>query len=246
MTAMGEPARALDELRRPTASAARARTADATGLAVVSQRAATQALINPVRRTILQSLATPGSATTVAEAIGKPRQLVNYHLRVLERAGLVEEVGQRPRRGLTERIVRATAAHYLVAPDAIAQLSGSPAETGDRFSATYQVAVAARTIREVAALASLARQAGKRLTTLNLDTEVCFASPADREAFANELVTSVNQVVAKYHRAHARHGRPYRLFMGAHPVYQPEAAPASPPRHTAAARRPRTRKRVRT
>ena len=32
---------------------------------------------------------------------------------MLEKAGLVEEVGTRQRRGLTERLVRATAAHYL-------------------------------------------------------------------------------------------------------------------------------------
>ena len=156
---MAATAHALDQRDRPL-SAAEADNSAATGLAVVSQAAAASALLNPLRRAILQTLAAPGSATTVAESIGEPRQLVNYHLRVLERAGLVEEVGQRQRRGLTERLVRATAAHYLISPDAIAHLGSTPEEAGDRFSATYQVAVAARTIREGAALAELARRAG--------------------------------------------------------------------------------------
>jgi len=199
---------------------------------VVSQRDAAGALLNPLRRSILKALAAPGSATTVADTIGTPRQLVNYHLRVLERAGLVEEVGTRQRRGLTERLVRATAAHYLVSPDAIAQLGGSTADVSDRFSATYQVAVAARTIREVAALASLARKAGQRLTTLSLDTEIRFATPAARAAFGDELVETVNNLVAKYHDATATNSRAYRLFAGAHPVYHP--APTDRP---AAARR---------
>ena len=226
---MATPARSLDPpapngARRP-ARRAGARTEAASGLAVVSQSDAASALLNPLRRNILQALAAPGSATTVADAIGSPRQLVNYHLRVLEKAGLVEEVGTRQRRGPTERLVRATAAHYLVSPDAIAELGGSTADVSDRFSATYQVAVAARTIREVAALAAMARDAGKRLTTLSLDTEISFATPAARAAFGDELVATINRLVAKYHDGTATHGRTYRLFAGAHPVFRSTDAP---------------------
>jgi DNA-binding transcriptional ArsR family regulator len=187
---------------------------------VVRERAAQGALQHPLRRRILETLAAPGSATTVAGSLDVPRQLVNYHLRVLEKAGLVEEVGSRRKRGLTERLVRATAAHYVMSPDAV----GAPATTRDAFSSTYQVAVAARTIREVAALAALARDAGKRLTTLTLDTEIRFASPADREAFGNELVGTIQTLVARYHSSTAPNGRSYRLFAGAHPVYLPPSA----------------------
>lgn len=223
---MGTPAHSLDPNFTRPETGVDGSASSATGLAVVNHADAAGALLNPLRRSILTALAAPGSATTVADAIGARRQLVNYHLRVLERAGLVEEVGQRQRRGLTERLVRATAAHYLVAPDAMAQLGGSPEDVSDRFSASYQVAVAARTIREVAALAALARKAGKPLTTISLDTEVCFESPAAREAFGNELVASINRIVAKYHHATPTNGRRYRLFAGAHPVYHP--APPEP------------------
>jgi len=226
---MANVARSLDspegDAAPTTGRRAAARTGTASGLAVVSQSDAAGALLNPLRRNILQALASPGSATTVAETLETPRQLVNYHLRVLEKAGLVEEVGTRQRRGLTERLVRATAAHYLVSPDAIAQLGGSPADVSDRFSATYQVAVAARTIREVAALAALARKAGKRLTTLSLDTEISFATPAARAAFADELVAAINGLAAKYHHPTATNGRTYRLFAGVHPVYRSPEMP---------------------
>ena len=242
---MGAPAHSLDvDLTSTSGPEASPDGPSATGLAVVNQHDAASALLNPLRRNILTALAAPGSASTVAEALGTPRQLVNYHLRVLERAGLVEEVAQRQRRGLTERIVRATAAHYLVSPDAIAQLGGSTEDVSDRFSATYQVAVAARTIREVAALAKLAREAGKPLTTLSLDTQVCFETPAAREAFGNELVATINALVRKYHRAlpAGKTGRTYRLFAGAHPIYQP----ADPPASSTTGGRRRTKKTART
>jgi len=110
---MTAPTRSLDSPAPGHETGSRRRATEharaASGLAVVSQRDAAGALLNPLRRSILKALAAPGSATTVADTIGTPRQLVNYHLRVLERAGLVEEVGTRQRRGLTERLVRATA-----------------------------------------------------------------------------------------------------------------------------------------
>ena len=51
----------------------------------------------------------PASATEVAARLGESRQRVNYHVRALERGGLVELVEERARRGCTERVVRATA-----------------------------------------------------------------------------------------------------------------------------------------
>jgi DNA-binding transcriptional ArsR family regulator len=206
-----------------------------SGLAVVERGDAAGALLDPTRRRILELLQAPGSATTVAHDLGLSRQRVNYHVRALERAGLVEEVGRRARRGLEERVVRATAAHYLISPDALGALGATPTEVTDRFSATYQVAVAARTIKEVAALSALARKAGKRLTTLTLDTEVRFGTPAAREAFANELVETVTRLAARYHDQTSPGGRAYRFVAHAHPVFQPGAAqagetpPARPP-----------------
>jgi DNA-binding transcriptional ArsR family regulator len=155
----------------------------------------------------------------VASALGLSRQRVNYHVRALERAGLVEEVERRARRGLEERIVRATAAHYVIAPQTLGSLGEADQPSRrDRFSATFQVAVAARTIRELADLSERARASGKRLSTLTVDTTVRFATPAAREAFANDLVHAVNTLVARYHDDLAADGRTYRLFAAAHPV----------------------------
>jgi DNA-binding transcriptional ArsR family regulator len=179
-------------------------------------------VLDATRRRILERLREPASATEVARALGLPRQRVNYHVRELEKLGLVEEVARRRRRGLEERIVRATARHWLISPEAIGSLGADPARIQDRFSATYQVAVAARTIREVGHLMELAREAGKALPTLTVDTELRFRTPAERDAFAQELVALVSGVVARYHDGEAAEGRSYRLFLGAHPVYRPE------------------------
>ena len=71
-------------------------------LVVVDDPETAACLLDPKRARVLAELAEPGSATSVAAAIGLSRQQVNYHLRALEAQGLVVEVGTRPRRGLTE------------------------------------------------------------------------------------------------------------------------------------------------
>ena len=79
-------------------------------VAVIEDPAAAEAALDPARARLLAQLAEPRSATMLAAAAGLPRQKVNYHLRTLERHGLVELVEERRKGNVTERLVRATAA----------------------------------------------------------------------------------------------------------------------------------------
>ena len=93
---------------------------------VIDDPGAAITALDPVRARILRQLVEPGSATTVAHELGLSRQKANYHLRALESHGLVTLVEERPRRGMTERIVQATARAYLVAPDALGHDATDP------------------------------------------------------------------------------------------------------------------------
>lgn len=184
---------------------------------VIEEAPVAVAALDPVRSAVLAALAEPGSATTVARQLGLPRQKVNYHLRTLERYGLVELVEQRPRRGLTERVLQATARGYVVSPDALGRNGADPART-DRLSTRYLIAVAARLVHEVGLLARRAEAAGRSLATLTVDTEIRFASAADRAAFTAELTDAVTSLVSRYHDEAAPGGRPHRLVVAAHPL----------------------------
>jgi predicted ArsR family transcriptional regulator len=183
---------------------------------VIDEPAAAMAALDPVRARILAVLREPGSSTTVAAALGLPRQQVNYHLRTLERHGLVRVVEHRPKRGLTERVMIATARTYVVAPSTLGESAADPRRT-DRLSTRYLIAVAARMVGEVADLARRADQAGKPLSTMAIDTEIRFASATDRAAFTAELTATVTTLAAKYHDERAPRGRWHRLVVAAHP-----------------------------
>jgi DNA-binding transcriptional ArsR family regulator len=174
-------------------------------------------LLRPLRTRILEELAEPQSASGIARRFSVARQKINYHLKELEKEGLVELVEERRSGNCVERIVRATARAYFVSAEALGSLAHGALEATDRFSAAYVVAVAARTIRELAGLRSAADEAGKRLATLTLETEIKFASAHDRAAFADELAKSIAHLTAKYHHADAPRGRIHRVLAFAYP-----------------------------
>ena len=185
---------------------------------VIDDPAAAVAALEPLRARLLAELARPGSASTLAGRVGLTRQRVNYHLRTLEAHGLVKLVREQRRRGLTERVMQASAAAYVVSPGALGQAAVAPERTSDRLSASYLVALAARVVREVGDLVRGAGRAGKRLATLSLDTQVSFRSAADRAKFTRELTDAVSGLVARYHDADAPGGRAYRVIAAAHPL----------------------------
>ncbi|WP_199440285.1 ArsR/SmtB family transcription factor [Umezawaea beigongshangensis] len=191
-------------------------------MAVIDDPEAAEVSLDPVRARLLAELSEPGSATTLAERVGPTRQKVDYHLRTLERHGLVELVEERRRGNFTERVLRATAASYVISPSALAAVEPDPARSPDQLSARWLLAVAARLVRDVGELITGAAGARERVATFALDGEVRFASAADRAAFAEELAGAVTSLVSKYHDESAAGGRAHRIVVAVHPTARRE------------------------
>jgi DNA-binding transcriptional ArsR family regulator len=189
---------------------------------VIEDPAAAEVSLDPVRSRLLAELAEPGSATTLAAKVGLPRQKVNYHLRTLEKHGLVELAEERRKGNMTERIMQATAASYVISPAALSAVQPDPERAPDRLSARWLLAVASRLVQDVGTLLTGSAKAGKRVATFAMDGEVRFASPADRAAFADELTAAVNHLVGKYHDEHAQGGRAHRVIVAVHPSIKKE------------------------
>jgi DNA-binding transcriptional ArsR family regulator len=205
----------------PTAPATSA-VASERGLQLVDEMGRAVLLVDPERRRLVDALRDePDSATGLARRLGDTRQRLNYHLRVLEDAGLVELHEERLRGNCTERVLRVAARRFVVDPGAVGDLPAEPRDAGDGFSATYFVAVAARAIREVVGLKARAEAEGKRLATATLDLRVSLGSPRDFKALVDDLACAVAEVAARHHRD-VPGARPYRILAGLHP------APADP------------------
>ena len=121
-------------------------------VAVIDDPAAAEATLDPMRAQLLAALAEPGSATTLAAKAGVSRQRLNYHLRALERHGLVELVEERRKGNCTERVLRATAASYVISPAAFSAVAPDPARSPDQVSARWMLALAGQLVRDVGEL----------------------------------------------------------------------------------------------
>lgn len=184
---------------------------------MIEDPAAAEASLDPMRTRLLAELAEPGSATMLAARVGLARQKVNYHLRTLERHGLVELVEERRKGNVTERVLQATAAAYVISPVALAAVQPDPARSPDRLSARWLLALASKLVRDVGLLLTASAKARQRVATFAIDGEVRFASAADRAAFAEELAGAVTSLVARYHDESAAGGRTHRVVVAVHP-----------------------------
>src|ERR1700687_3193393 len=193
-------------------------------VAVIEDASAAEVSLDPIRARMLAELAEPHTATTLAARLGLARQTVNYHVRTLERHGLVELVEERRKGNVTERLLQAAAASYVISPAALAAVAPDPARAPDRLSARWLLALAAQLVRDVGDLITGAARAQKKLTTFAMDGRVRFASAADRGAFTGELVQAVSSLVAKYHDEQAEGGREHHLVVAVHPDVTASAA----------------------
>src|SRR5918992_698895 len=99
---------------------------------VIEDPAAAVVALDPVRSRLLAALVEPGSASTLAARVGLARQKVNYHLHALEAHGLVRIAEERRWGGLTERVLVATAASYVISPAALGASAADPGRLADR------------------------------------------------------------------------------------------------------------------
>ena len=172
------------------------------------------ALLKPLRLRILAAASQPASATTIAATLGMSRQAVNYHVRVLARAGFLHRAGRQRKRGLVEQRYIVTARAFVLAPDVLGPLSPEPAPEADKLSAAYLMTLSGVVQKEVGRAWKDAR--GKTVPVLAMDSEIRFESAAQRAAFAAALTEAVTRVVAEHKSTST--GRRYRLVLGCYPI----------------------------
>ncbi|MFT3697796.1 MAG: helix-turn-helix domain-containing protein [Kofleriaceae bacterium] len=194
-----------------------------SSVALVSDAAKARAALSPVRRELLERLREPGSASSLAAQLDLPRQKLAYHLRVLEEAGLVRLVEERQRRGFVERVLVATADTFVLDPELVQPAEQRAVNAQDRHASEHLVTTAATLVRDVARMREAADREGKRLLTLTIEAELAFSTPADFDAFSEQLSDAITALAKRYTSSPLRKGRKYRLVAAAHPAVQTKA-----------------------
>lgn len=173
------------------------------------------ALLKPLRLEILRRLTEPRSCPELARALGESTQKINYHVRVLEEAGLVERVGDRRVRGLVEGVYRAQAGSYWLSPDLVGRIGGER-RARDRFSLGFVLSLAEEMQGDLARLS--AEGEGAELPTLGLSAQIEFRGADERAAFMEELQEAISALAVRYGAAAGQaEGDPFRLVLACYP-----------------------------
>jgi DNA-binding transcriptional ArsR family regulator len=175
-----------------------------------------QALTHPVRVRMLDLLRDAQSAASVARVLGEPRQKVNYHLKELERGGLVRSAGERRKGNMTEQLYQAVAGTFLVSPRVAWTDRRRGAALQDQVSLAALVGLGERLQRDAAELLDRAAFDGTEVASASVEVELSFADAAARIAFMTEYLTALGPLLKKY-GATGRAGAPYRLVLAVYP-----------------------------
>jgi DNA-binding transcriptional ArsR family regulator len=181
-----------------------------------------QALTHPVRVRMLDLLREAQSAAAVARAIGEPRQKVNYHLKELERGGLVRAAGERRKGNMTEQLYQSVAGTFLVSPRVAWTDRRRGAALQDQASLAALVDLGERLQRDAAELLDHAAFDGRQISSASVEVEVSFADDTARSRFMTEYLEALGPLLEKY-GAKRRAGAPFRLALAVYPDPNAEA-----------------------
>ncbi|MAE94219.1 MAG: ArsR family transcriptional regulator [Deltaproteobacteria bacterium] len=172
------------------------------------------ALAHPVRASILEALRTPDTAAGIARTFGRSRQYVSYHLKELERVGLVQHTGERRKGNFVEQLYEATARRFVVSSRFASNPERLASVFRDQVSLSQLSDLGERLQRDAAGLVDLAARQDEEIPSATVEAELRFADDDARAAFLAEYVDILKSLLAKYGGAE---GEPYRVALATYP-----------------------------
>lgn len=182
---------------------------------VLDRPDAIAAATHPVRAAILDAMRVPSTAAEVARAIGQSRQNVAYHVRELEKVGLLRHVGERQKGNFVEQTYEAVGATFVISPTSTwGDRDRRAAALAEQLSLSALFETGQRLQRDSAQLLDRAAFDGDEVPSASVVTDLRFASEEARSAFLREYTEALTALVRKHG---SRRGDPYRLVLAAYP-----------------------------
>lgn len=173
------------------------------------------ALLNPLRAELLALMKEPVSAAEIARGMGETAQRINYHLKALEKVGLARRVGTRQVRNLVEVLYQALAKTFVIA-DSLGFQPLAAQQMRDQGSLAHLVTMSDRMKRDALRLMEQSDKE-EQVPSASLASKVRLADERQREAFINEYVALVEQLVRKYEAAAADGTCDFQLLAAVYP-----------------------------
>ena len=181
-------------------------------------------LLHPLRLQIMELAIEETSGIQAARHLGLPRQMVNYHVSALERAGFLIRIGDVRRRNMVERRLQSSAKSYLISPEILGRLSGARRRAPDPSSPDALISLTARVQNDLGTSVTGPDQR----PTFSLFSKLQFHHDAeDRDAFIRAVGESIVAIIRRFAPpvGGADHTSKYGLMLGLYPLPQSSIPP---------------------
>ena len=169
---------------------------------MLNDAGAVEVALDPIRASILDALVEPGSAASIAATVGLTRQKVNYHLKSLEKVGLVRRVGTRQVRNLVEVLYQAIAKSFL-----LSEAVGLNPETSERIkeqgALAHLITLSDRIRRDALLLMERSEEKKQQIPSATLQMKVHLDSEERRHAFLRDYAAMLEELINRYGSAEA-------------------------------------------
>ncbi len=179
-----------------------------------------QALLHPLRIDLLRQLDEPRTCPDLAERFGTSPQKIYYHIKALEKAGLVEKVREQRVRGIVEGHYQARARSYWLSPALVGQVGGEQTAR-DQTSLRYLLSLTEAAQADLGRLGQRS-EAGDSVPSLGLSAQIYLPDGERRAAFLNDVQALFQQLARKYglpadDDADEKIGELFRLMLACYP-----------------------------
>ncbi|MFC5446720.1 winged helix-turn-helix domain-containing protein [Paenibacillus aestuarii] len=171
-------------------------------------------LLHPLRGEIIAQLMEPASAAEVARQIGETAQRINYHLKALEKAGLVHKVGTRQVRNLVEVLYRSIARTFVLA-ESLSMKPETLQKLKDQSSLAHLITTSERIKRDAMQLMEQS-DTDEIIPSASLQFQVQLATEQERQSFVDEYTAMVQQLVNRY-VSRPEHDSSYHVHLAVYP-----------------------------
>lgn len=154
------------------------------------------ALLKPARVELLKRLDRPRTCPELADMLGDSAQKIYYHVKALEKVGLVEKVDEKRVRGVVEGYYQAVARSYWLAPQLVGEIGGERM-TSDQISLRVLLDLAEEIHDDIGKLAHN-NSAGKDVPSLSLSAHIYLPDGSRRAEFLQEIQTIFQNLARKY------------------------------------------------
>jgi DNA-binding transcriptional ArsR family regulator len=172
------------------------------------------ALINPLRAEILAQLKQPSSATEVAKKLKETPQRINYHLKALQKVGLVTKVGTRQVRNLVEVLYQSIAKTFLLA-ETLSIGKETIQKMKDQGSFLHLIHTSERMKQDALLLMEQSDQ-NEVIPSASLQMQVNLTNKSMREQFVEDYVSLVKDLVKRYQQNNGNQ-HVYQVLLSVYP-----------------------------